>query len=128
MGGVSVCFSTRVTLGAFIRESCQSDSQGPEFAVNAFRGVEQAIGEHMDRSPLNNPHAGKSAIAVVCGRKGGIQGEKRGLSPCLLVIESGFLEKRQLPGGRWRIPISANRKKLRNQPPIDFHTFACFQK
>lgn len=34
-----------------------------DFAVNAFRVVEQAIGEHMDGTPLEDPDAGKNPAA-----------------------------------------------------------------
>ena len=43
-----------------------------DFAVNAFRVVEQAIGEKMDGSPL--PDAGKNPHAVALGRLGGAKG------------------------------------------------------
>ena len=37
------------------------------FAVSAFRIVEQAIGEHMDGTPLEDPDAGKNKAAVALG-------------------------------------------------------------
>jgi hypothetical protein len=45
-----------------------------DFAVNAFRVVEQAIGEHMDGTPLENPDAGKNQAAVALGKLGGAKG------------------------------------------------------
>jgi hypothetical protein len=45
-----------------------------DFAVNAFRVVEQAIGEHMDGTPLADPDAGKNPAAVALGRLGGAKG------------------------------------------------------
>jgi hypothetical protein len=45
-----------------------------DFAVNAFRVVEQAIGEHMNGTPLENPDAGKNPAAVALGRLGGAKG------------------------------------------------------
>jgi hypothetical protein len=45
-----------------------------DFAVNAFRVVEQAIGERMDGSPLPEPDAGKNPHAVALGRMGGAKG------------------------------------------------------
>ena len=42
-----------------------------DFAVNAFRVVEQAIGEHMDGTPLEDPDAGKNKAAVALGKLGG---------------------------------------------------------
>jgi hypothetical protein len=47
-----------------------------DFAVNAFRIVEQAIGEHMDGTPLENPDANKNQAAVALGRLGGKKGGK----------------------------------------------------
>jgi hypothetical protein len=47
-----------------------------DFAVNAFRVVEQAIGEKMDGSPLPDPHAGKNPHAVALGKLGGAKGGK----------------------------------------------------
>lgn len=47
-----------------------------DFAVNAFRVVEQAIGEKMDGSPLPDPDAGKNPHAVALGRMGGQKGGK----------------------------------------------------
>jgi hypothetical protein len=45
-----------------------------DFAVNAFRVVEQAIGEHMDGTPLEDPNAGKNPAAVALGKLGGAKG------------------------------------------------------
>lgn len=47
-----------------------------DFAVNAFRIVEQAIGEHMDGAPLEDPNAGKNPAAVALGKLGGQKGGK----------------------------------------------------
>jgi hypothetical protein len=47
-----------------------------DFAVNAFRIVEQAIGERMDGTPLENPDASKNQAAVALGRLGGKKGGK----------------------------------------------------
>lgn len=47
-----------------------------DFAVNAFRVVEQAIGEHMDGTPLEDPNEGKNPAAVALGRLGGKKGGK----------------------------------------------------
>ena len=55
-----------------------------DFAVNAFRVVEQAIGEKMDGSPLPDPDAGKNPHAVALGRLGGAKGgnaRAKALSP-----------------------------------------------
>lgn len=45
-----------------------------DFAVNALRVVEQAIGEHMDGAPLEDPNAGKNPAAVALGKLGGAKG------------------------------------------------------
>jgi len=45
-----------------------------DFAVNAFRVVEQAIGEKMDGSALPDPDAGKNPHAVALGKLGGAKG------------------------------------------------------
>ena len=47
-----------------------------DFAVNALRVVEQAIGEHIDGTPLEDPDAGKNAAAVALGKLGGAKGGK----------------------------------------------------
>ena len=49
-------------------------SKDHDFAVNAFRVVEQAIGEHMDGRPLEDPDAGKNPAAVALGKLGGAKG------------------------------------------------------
>lgn len=52
-------------------------ARGHDFFVNARRVVEEAIGEHMDGSPLENPVPDlRSPKAVARGRKGGIKGGK----------------------------------------------------
>ncbi len=47
-----------------------------DFAVNAFRVVEQAIGEHMDGTALPDPNQGKNVAAVALGKLGGQKGGK----------------------------------------------------
>ena len=49
-------------------------SKGRDFFANARRVVEQAIGEQMDGSPLENPDAGKNPAAVALGKLGGAKG------------------------------------------------------
>jgi hypothetical protein len=51
-------------------------SKDHDFAVNAFRVVEQAIGERMDGTPLEDPNAGKNQAAVALGKLGGAKGGK----------------------------------------------------
>lgn len=53
-----------------------SKSKDHDFAVNALRVVEQAIGEHMDGTPLEDPNAGKNPAAVALGKLGGKKGGK----------------------------------------------------
>jgi hypothetical protein len=53
-----------------------SKSKDHDFAVNALRVVEQAMGEKMDGSPLDDPNAGKNPAAVALGRLGGVKGGK----------------------------------------------------
>jgi hypothetical protein len=45
-----------------------------DFAVIARRVVEQAIGERLDGSPLEDPNAGKNPKAIETGRLGGQKG------------------------------------------------------
>jgi hypothetical protein len=51
-------------------------SKERDFAVTAFRVVEQAIGEHMDGTPLENPDPGKNPAAMALGKLGGAKGGK----------------------------------------------------
>ncbi len=44
--------------------------------MTARRVVEQAIGEHMDGTPLEDPNAGKNPAAVALGKLGGAKGGK----------------------------------------------------
>jgi hypothetical protein len=45
-----------------------------DFTVVARRVVEQAIGEKLDGSPLDDPDAGKNPAAVALGKLGGAKG------------------------------------------------------
>jgi hypothetical protein len=51
-------------------------SKDRDFTVVARRVVEQAIGEHLDGTPLENPDAGKNPAAVALGKLGGKKGGK----------------------------------------------------
>lgn len=44
--------------------------------MNALRVVEQAIGEQIDGSPLENPQSNKNQAAVALGKLGGLKGGK----------------------------------------------------
>lgn len=45
-----------------------------DFVTVARRVVEQAIGEHLDGTPLEKPDSGKNSTAVALGRLGGKKG------------------------------------------------------
>lgn len=45
-----------------------------DFTTIAKRVVEQAIGEKLDGSPLDDPHQGKNSAAVALGKLGGAKG------------------------------------------------------
>jgi hypothetical protein len=47
-----------------------------DFSVIARHVVEQAIGEKLDGTPLDDPNAGKNPAAVALGRLGGLKGGK----------------------------------------------------
>ena len=47
-----------------------------DFTTIARRVVEQAIGEKLDGTPLDDPHAGKNPHAVAMGKLGGPKGGK----------------------------------------------------
>ncbi len=51
-------------------------SKDHDFVTVARNVVEQAIGEHLDGTPLENPDAGKNPHAVALGRLGGQKGGK----------------------------------------------------
>ena len=53
-----------------------SKSKDHDFTTVARRVVEQAIGEHLDGTPLENPDEGKNPHAVALGRMGGQKGGK----------------------------------------------------
>ena len=45
-----------------------------DFATNARRVVERAIGEHLDGTPLEDQNKGKNPAAVALGKLGGAKG------------------------------------------------------
>ena len=49
-------------------------SKDHDFMTVARRVVEQAIGEHLDGTPLEDPLAGKNPAAVALGKLGGPKG------------------------------------------------------
>jgi hypothetical protein len=56
--------------------SRSSISRDHDFATVARQVVEQAIGEHLDGTPLEDPNTGKNPHAVALGRMGGQRGGK----------------------------------------------------
>lgn len=56
------------------RSSTPKQGTPHDFTVVARRVVEQAIGEKLDGSPLDNPDAGKNPHAVAMGKLGGPKG------------------------------------------------------
>jgi hypothetical protein len=57
-------------------ESVKKELKDRDFTVLARHVVEQAIGEHLDGSPLEVPVLHKSAAAMARGRLGGLRGGK----------------------------------------------------
>ena len=51
-------------------------SKDHDFVTVARRVVEEAIGEHLDGTSLENRNAGKNPAAVALGRLGGAKGGK----------------------------------------------------
>jgi hypothetical protein len=49
-------------------------SKDHDFMTVGRRVVEQAIGEHLDGTPLEDPNAGKNPAAVALGKLGGPKG------------------------------------------------------
>lgn len=75
-------------------------SKDHDFTTVARRVVEQAIGEHLDGTPLEDPDAGKNPHAVALGRIGGKKGgfeRARRLSP---KVRSAIARK--AAAARWR--------------------------
>jgi len=54
--------------------SRSSKPKDHDFTTVARRVVEQAIGEKLDGSPLDDPNAGKNPAAVALGKLGGAKG------------------------------------------------------
>lgn len=54
----------------------KTSAKGRDFASNALRVVERAIGEHMDGTPLEDPNAGKNPTSVAIGKRSGAKGGK----------------------------------------------------
>ena len=63
-----------VHLHAIIGTMPSRSSKDHDFMTVARRVVEQAIGEHLDGTPLEDAHAGKNPAAVALGKLGGPKG------------------------------------------------------
>jgi hypothetical protein len=75
-------------------------SKGRDFSVNAFRVVEQDIGEHMDGTPLEEPNSGKNPAAVALGKLGGKKGGKARAAKLSPVKRSAIAKK--AAQARWK--------------------------
>ena len=73
-----------------------------DFAVTAFRIVEQAVGEHMDGTPLDDPSAGKNPAAVAMGRLGGTKGGKARAAKLSPAKRKAIAKK--AAAARWKLP------------------------
>jgi hypothetical protein len=77
-------------------------SKDRDFAVNAFRVVEQAIGEHMDGLPLEDRNAGKNKAAVELGKLGGAKGGRARAAKLSPEQRKTIAQKAAL--ARWKSP------------------------
>jgi hypothetical protein len=77
-------------------------SKDHDFAVNAFRIVEQVIGEHMDGTPLEDKDAGKNASAVALGKLGGAKGGKARAAKLSPAKRAAIAKK--AAQARWKAP------------------------
>jgi len=75
-------------------------SKDHDFAVNSRRIVGEAIGEHLDGTPLENPNEGKNPHAVALGRLGGQKGGKARAEKLSARERSEIAKK--AAGVRWR--------------------------
>jgi hypothetical protein len=75
-------------------------SKDHDFTTVARRVVEQAIGEHLDGTPLEDPDAGKNPHAVALGRIGGQKGGMRRAK--LLSAKRRAEIARKAARARWR--------------------------
>lgn len=84
-------------------------SKDHDFTTVARRVVEQAIGEHLDGTPLQNPDEGKNPHAVALGRLGG---QKGGLARSEKLSPKRRREiARKAAKSRWKKPITYTSKK-----------------
>ena len=72
-----------------------------DFTVVARRVVEQAIDEHLDGTPLENPDQGKNPHAVALGKLGGPKGGKARAEK--LTAEQRIKIARNAAQLRWRV-------------------------
>ena len=76
-------------------------SKDRDFFVTARRVVEQAIGEHMNGTPLEDPNAGKNPHAVALGKEGGKKGGKARADALTPKRRSAIAKKAAL--ARWSV-------------------------
>ena len=76
--------------------------KGHDFALNALRVVEQAIGEHLDGTPLEDPDAGKNPAAVALGRLGGAKGGRARAQKLSAAKRKAIAKK--AAKARWKAP------------------------
>lgn len=80
-----------------------------DFTVTARHVVEQAVGERLDGSPLDDPHVGKNPAAVALGKLGGAKGG-RARADALSPAKRKAIAKKAA-GARWS--RSAQKASLR---------------
>jgi len=81
-------------------------SKDHDFTTIARRVVEQAIGEKLDGTPLDDPNAGKNPAAVALGKLGGAKGgaaRAKALSPDLRTKIA-----RKAAQARWKRPLKGD--------------------
>ncbi len=76
-----------------------SRSKDHDFATRARSVVEQAIGEKLDGTPLDDPNAGKNPHAIARGKLGGVKGGKARAKS--LTAEQRVAIARQAAKKRW---------------------------
>lgn len=81
-------------------------SKDHDFATVARRVVEQAIGEHLDGTPLEAPNAGKDPVAVARGKLGGVLGGPVRAAKLTPMQRKGIAVR--AAGVRWGKPVKKN--------------------
>ena len=73
-----------------------------DFMQIAREVVEQAIGEHMDGTPLEDPNAGKNPAAIALGKLGGAKGGNAWAKSLTAKRRSAIAKK--AAASRWKHP------------------------